>query len=87
MLVQKPRVDKPGIYANIMHLIPLYLMKLNDKEKVEALFKAAKTSVDASIERLIKPILLNIEHNCHCDEEHFWTIRLAQVAVCHYFCK
>lgn len=86
-LVEKPRVDKAGTHSDIMHLIPFFLMKLNDKAKVEALFKSAKTSVDASIERLIKPIIINIEAETECDEKEVQDLRIVQIATCHYFCK
>lgn len=69
VLVEKPRVDRPGTHSDIMHLIPFFLMKLHDKAKVEALFKSAKTSVDASVERLIKPIIINIEANADYGEK------------------
>lgn len=86
-LVEKPRVDRPGTHSDIMHLIPFFLMKLKDKAKVEALFKGAKTSVDASVERLIKPIIMNIEANIEYDENDAYDLRIVQIAVCHYFCK
>lgn len=86
-LVEKPRVDKPGTHSDVMHLIPFFLMKLHDKAKVEALFKTAKTSVDASVERLIKPVIINIEQNLDYDKKDALDLRIVQIATCHYFCK
>ena len=64
-----------------MHLIPFFLMKLHDKAKVEALFKSAKTSVDASVERLIKPIIINIEANADYGEKDAQDLRIVQIAL------
>ena len=60
LLVEKPITYKHGHPIDIMHYIPLLVNKL-DVEKQKELFKACKTSVDASVERLINPILRSEE--------------------------